>query len=175
MKKLKNIFYLICISEIVIVLSSCLVFEKQVTDRVGYQVYTVLSNSMEPRIPTYSAVMIKKIKKDETLLLAPQQIITFKANRFNEDIIVTHHFNKIEYDENGEILFRTNAEGKDNLDAYDTKREDIIGIYMFHIPYLGKIIMFLKSRFVFIWFGEITIILLINKLIKARWKEKQYV
>ena len=127
---------------------------------------------MEPAIPVNSLVCIRNFKEDEVIDLNSQQIITFNANRFGENIIITHHFNKTEIDENGSIIYRTNAEGSENLDVYETKRSDLIGTYIFHIPRIGKFVLFLKSKFGFILYGELTIIFLINNLIRTRWKEK---
>ena len=113
-----------------------LITPEKINNILDYKFYSVLTNSMEPEIPTYSLVCIKKFKKDEIIDLKPQQIITFHANRFGENIIITHHFNKTEITEDGTIIYRTNAAGKENLDNYETTRDDLIGTYIFHIPYI---------------------------------------
>lgn len=171
-KFIKKIFYLIFILLLFYILIMIITPEK-INNILNYKFYSVLTNSMEPQIPTYSLVCIKKFKKDEIIDLEPQQIITFHANRFGENIIITHHFNKIEITEDGEVIYRTNAAGKENLDNYETTRDDLIGIYIFHIPYIGKFILFLKSKFGFILYGEFIIIFLINSLIRTLWEEKK--
>ena len=140
---------------------------------IGYQFYIVYTDSMEPTIPTNSLVLVKLFKENENLSLEPQQIITFHARRFEENIIITHHFNKIEMLEDGLKVYRTNAEGANNLDAYDTTREDLIGSYVLHVPYLGKIVLFLKRQYGILLLAEFFIIYLINQLITARWEEKE--
>ena len=145
---------------------------EKINNIINYKFYTVVTNSMEPTIPTYSLVCVKNFKENEVIELDPQQIITFHANRFGEDIIITHRFNKTEVNEDGTIIYRTNAEGKENLDMYETKRDNLIGTYIFHIPYIGKIVLFLKSKFGFILYGELITIFLINNLIKTLWDEK---
>lgn len=170
-KFIKIITYLAILLLIIYIISIKLVPEK-VNNIIDYKFYTVLTNSMEPTIPTYSLVCIKKVKEDEVLNLNSQQIITFNANRFGKNIIITHRFNKTEIDENGNIIYRTNAEGSENLDVYKTKRSDLIGTYIFHIPFIGKFILFLKSKFSFILYGELATIFLIDNLIRTRWKEK---
>ena len=168
---LKIISYIVM--ALLIVYIALMIFApKKMNNIINYKFYTVLTNSMEPRIPTYSLVCVKKFKPDEPINLKPQQIITFHADRFGEKIIITHHFNKIEKDSNGNIIYRTNAEGKDNLDMYDTKRSDLIGTYVFHIPYIGKTMLFFKSKFCFIWLGELFTIFLINTLVRILWGEK---
>lgn len=171
-KILKKSFYLIIIFLILFILIMLITPEK-INNILDYKFYSVLTNSMEPEIPTYSLVCIKKFKKDEIIDLKPQQIITFHANRFGENIIITHHFNKTEITEDGTIIYRTNAAGKENLDNYETTRDDLIGTYIFHIPYIGKFILFLKSKFGFILYGELIIIFLINSLIRTLWEEKE--
>ena len=128
-------------------------YAQEITDFIGYRFYAVMTDSMEPRIPTYSMVLTKTIDENESI--APGEIITFKVQRGEQEIVLTHHFNKTQ-EENGQLYYRTNAEGRDELDLYYTKRSDIIGKYVWHIPLLGKFIMF--------W--------LINKTIKAHWEEK---
>ena len=171
-KIFKKAFYLIIIFLILFILIMLITPEK-INNILDYKFYSVLTNSMEPEIPTYSLVCIKKFKKDEIIDLKPQQIITFHANRFGQNIIITHHFNKTEITEDGTIIYRTNAAGKENLDNYETTRDDLIGTYIFHIPYVGKFILFLKSKFGFILYGELIIIFLINSLIRTLWEEKE--
>lgn len=168
---LKIICYIVM--ALLIVYIALMIFApKKMNNIIDYKFYTVLTNSMEPRIPTYSLVCVKNFKKDEAINLKPQQIITFHADRFGEKIIITHHFNKTEKDEDGNTIYRTNAEGKDNLDMYETTRDDLIGTYVFHIPYIGKLALFFKSKFCFIWLGELFTIFLINTLVKILWGEK---
>lgn len=137
---------------------------------IGYRFYTVLTDSMEPTIPTFSLVMTKIQPKDAEI--KPDTIITFHANRFGDNILLTHYFRKTEV-KDGVTYYRTQAEGKDNYDAYETRRSDIIGTYVFHIPYLGKIFLFLKSKFGFIMYAELAVVWLVNKTIRARWEEKE--
>lgn len=165
-----KIFYVVIILLILYIVAMIISPEK-LNNFLDYKFYTVLTNSMEPKIPTYSLVCIKKFEKDEIINLKSQQIITFHANRLGTDIIITHYFNKIEKDEDGTVIYRTNAEGKDTLDYYRITRDDLIGTYIFHIPYIGKFILFLKSKFALILYGEIIIIFLIKTLIKFLWED----
>lgn len=169
---LKALFFVIVVS-LLLFIGSMFIYPEETSQFIGYRFFTVLTDSMEPRIPTYSVVCSKVITEKEPLDLKKGDIITFKANRLGEDIIITHHFNKMQANDKGEMFYRTNAEGKENLDLYETRRSDIIGRYVFHIPYAGKIILFLKSPFGLIMYGELFIIWLVNKVVKARWKEKE--
>lgn len=167
----KKIFYLLFIFLILYILIMIFLPEK-INDIINYKFYIVLTNSMEPKIPTYSLVLIKKFEKNENINLKSQQIIAFHAERFGQNIILTHYFNKTEITEDGTLIYRTNASNKENLDIYKTKRDDLIGIYIFHIPYIGKFFLFLKSKFGFLLYIELIIIFLINHLIRLILNEK---
>lgn len=145
-------------------------YPKETSSIVGFRFYTVLTNSMEPVIPTYSLVFSKIIDEKETI--DPNTIVTFQANRFGQDILLTHYFRKTQVGEDGNTYYRTQGATAPNYDNYETKRSDIIGKYIFHIPYLGKIILFLQSKFGFVMYAELFVIWLINKTIKTRWVEK---
>lgn len=169
--KLSKIIHRILIIELIFCFALIIYFPEQITKFTGYRLYTVLTNSMEPTIPTYSLVLTKLIPINEDI--QPNTIVTFKANRFGDDILLTHYFRKTETSQDGNLYYRTQAEGKDNYDSYETSREDIVGKYVGHVPFIGKIFLFLKSDYSYIWYGEVLIIMLINKLIQAKWKEKE--
>lgn len=173
MKKLKKaghiLFYTLIIAMVSYIIAM-LVAPDYISRLTGGRFYVVLTDSMEPRIPTYSLVFSRTLGDEE---LEPGQIITFWGDRFGDRIILTHHFNHTEKDAEGKTIYRTNAEGKDELDMYLVERKDIIGTYVFHIPYVGKFVLFLKSKYGFIWIMEVALIMLVNRLIAARWEEKE--
>lgn len=171
-KKTIHLVFLLAAVSLVTFIISMQLHPKETADFVGYRMYSVLTNSMEPRIPTNSLVFTKVVDKNEDLVLKKGDIITFNANRFGEEILITHHFNKMEQNDKGEWCYRTNPESTEELDMYETKREDIIGTYVFHIPYVGKLVLFLQSKFGFLMYAELFVVWCVNKLIKARWEEK---
>ena len=63
-----------------------LLFPQQVGRLLPFRCYVVLSQSMEPTIPTFSLVLVRQVSPDASLTLEPEQIITFRANRFGEQI-----------------------------------------------------------------------------------------
>lgn len=174
MKKLKRITSIM--SAIVLIALFAFVVCMQIypneTSRViGFRFYTVLTDSMEPVIPTYSLVFSKMVDEDDEI--KPNDIVTFKANRFGEDILLTHYFRKTQYGDDGNLYYRTQGATADDYDNYETSRSDIIGTYVFHIPYLGKVFLFMQSKFGFLLYAELLVILLINKTILARIEEKE--
>ena len=100
-------------------------YPEETAQITGYRLYAVLTDSMEPRIPTISLVCTKVLDPEEPLHLKKGDIITFKADRFGDDILLTHHFNKTEKDFQGNTIYRTNAEGKDNLDTVSYTHLDV--------------------------------------------------
>lgn len=138
-----------------------------------FRLYTVLTDSMSPAVPPMSLVLVRQVAPDAPLKLEPEQIITFRADRFGSEIIQTHRFSHTEWDEElGQTIYRTHPQRTSDLDFYETTREDILGVYVLSVPYLGKVLLFLKSPWGVILLGEQLIIFLVNQLIKARWSEK---
>ena len=166
---MRLLFFIITIS-LLLFIGAMTLYPEQTSNIIGYRFYTVLTNSMEPKIPTYSLVFNKMIDKKEPI--KPNTIVTFKANRLGDEILLTHYFRKTQIGNDGKLYYRTQGANATDYDNYETSRSDIIGLYMFHIPYVGKVFLFLKSPFGFIMYGELFIIYLVNKIVKTRWIEK---
>ena len=61
-KFIKAFFYFLSIALILYILTM-IFFPEKINDIINYKSYIVLTNSMEPKIPTYSFVFIKNLKK----------------------------------------------------------------------------------------------------------------
>lgn len=138
-------------------------FPDQLKDIVGYQTFVILTDSMEPTIPVGSIVLVKNIKEDQKI--AEDTIISFHVDRLGNDSVFTHYFKKKEIDERGQMRYYTQAENADRYDAYATYREDLLGTYVFHIPYAGRFILFLQSPFALLEFGIILFIMIIYSIL----------
>lgn len=134
-----------------------------------YRFYYVLTNSMEPTVATNSLVLVKTC--DNPTQIQKGDIMVFRANRFGEPVIIMHRFSHTERNEAGDLVYKTHPEGSQTPDVYETKREDILGLYVWHIPYVGKFILFLRSEFGLLWICQIVVILLLKSLVSARWKK----
>lgn len=166
----KTVFFL-CVGVMTVLIAANLFFPKAYEKMMPYRFYHVLTSSMEPLITTDSLVCVRKYESD--MVLKENDIITFYAERFGERIIITHRFSRTEINEEGTVIYRTHPEQSDAVDAYETTGDDILGIYLFHIPYAGKLILFIRSVFGFLWICQVTVILLVKELIAARWLEKE--
>lgn len=170
LKKITSILSAIFLIALFVLVVSMQLYPEDTSRFIGYRFYTVLTNSMEPVIPTYSLVFSKMIDEDDPI--PPNTIVTFQANRFGEDILLTHYFRETQIGDDGNLYYRTQGATAPDYDNYETSRSDIIGTYVFHIPYLGKVFLFLKSKFGFIMYAELFVIWLVNQTIKTRWDEK---
>lgn len=167
----KRTGFLLCIGILGILIAGKTFFAGTFKDFFPYHFYYVMTNSMEPTIPTYSLICVKNYSPSTEL--RKDDIITFHAVRFGEDIVITHRFSHTEVSDDGEIFYKTHPDESDVMDVYDTTRDDLLGLYQFHIPYAGKIVLFLKSRFGLLWIFEVLTILLIKEWILARWEERE--
>lgn len=146
-------------------------YPEQTSKLIGFQFYTVLTDSMEPEIPTYSLVVSKRLREEDSIPL--NTIITFQAERGGKDVLITHYYRKLEHISNQDY-YRTQPVGEQEAyDPYPTTRNDVVGIYITHIPYFGKILLFMQSPFGWVWMGEIIVIWLINATIRSYWEDQR--
>lgn len=113
------------------VLTVCSIFFPEAYQEVvPYRFYHVLTNSMEPTIKTNSLVLVKTY--DDSMELQKDDIVVFAAERFGEPVVIVHRFSHTEVNEQGETIYKTRPEGSDTPDMYETKRDDLLGVY---VPY----------------------------------------
>lgn len=167
----RKIGFIICVGALSLLLLWGTFFPNTYQQFFPYGFYHILTNSMEPTIKTNSLVLVRSY--DDSIQLEKGSIIAFWANRFGEKIVIMHRLSHTETNAEGQTIYRTHPEGSNTLDVYETKVEDLIGVYVFHIPYIGKFAMFAKSGFGLLWAFQVISILLTRKLILAKWHEKQ--
>ena len=150
-----------------------LFFPDTMINLTGFQFYTVLSGSMETKIPTYSLVLSKNIKSDDELV--PGTIITFHANRLGEDTVLTHTLAKTEVESDGRVRYYTHAYAYEGLDEYHTYRQDIVGIYVMHVPFLGKIVLFLQSQYAWFIIPIVVVILFLSWIVELLMERNELI
>ena len=94
------------------------------------------SNSMWPSIKAGSVIFAKK-----TNTYKKGDIITFKS----EPISTTHRIFKI-VNRDGKDFFVTKGDQNDALDSYLISQENIFGKVIYTTPYLGYLLLFLKTK-----------------------------
>ena len=100
---------------------------------VGFDVYTVLSGSMEPTYHTGSVIYVKDVDYTE---LEEGDVITFMLD---EETLATHRIVEVvPDDEDPTVLrYRTKGDANDVVDGSLVHYKNVVGMPIFTIPYLG--------------------------------------
>lgn len=144
MNTVKKVLSKICniASTIVVVLVVILAFALVGVRLIGFNVYTVLSGSMEPEIKTGSIIYVKSIDYKE---LKEGDIITYMIA---DNTVVTHRIIEVIPDEENPDVIRFATKGDANLspDGGDPVHyKNVIGKQVFTIPYLGYVSDYITS------------------------------
>ncbi len=103
----------------------------------GLQTYTVLSGSMEPTYHTGALLYVKEVEPEEVEVGDP---ITFVLN---EDLVVATH-RVIDIDEENQHFY-TQGDANEAPDGAPVHFENLIGVPVFSIPYLGYVANFIQK------------------------------
>lgn len=101
-----------------------------------YKCFSVSSGGMEPTLQIGDLVITKEKEQKD---IKVGDIISFKKNKNT----ITHRVTKIIIEKN-EILYQTKGDNNNANDAEFVKYEDVEGVYVNHIPQLGKVYIFKK-------------------------------
>ena len=108
---------------------------------LGYQVFTVLSGSMEPVYHTGSLIYVKDVDYRD---LGEGDVITFMLN---EETVATHRIVGVVPDEADPsvIRYRTKGDANDAEDGALVHYKNVIGSPVFTIPYLGYVANYIQN------------------------------
>lgn len=108
---------------------------------LGYQIFTVLSGSMEPKYHTGSVIYVEEV---DYRTLQVGDTITYMMSK---TATVTHQIVAIEQDpEDPTVLwFRTKGLANDTEDMNPVHYRNVIGRVVFSIPYLGYVADFVQK------------------------------
>src|SRR3989344_3978390 len=101
----------------------------------GIQSFVVLTGSMQPTIPQGSIIYTQKQS-----WYPEGSIISFK----NGDTTITHRVIKV-INKNNVLEYQTKGDANNTKDSKAIGGKDILGKQVFSIPYLGRLIIFLKT------------------------------
>lgn len=125
---------------------------------IGFQVFTVLSGSMEPTYPTGSLIYVKNV---DTSQVKPGQVITFMLD---EKTVATHRV--VEVVPDGEdpsvVRFRTKGDANKAEDGSLVHCRNVLGTPVFSIPKLGYLANYIQNppgTYVAISVGAILLVL----------------
>ncbi len=127
----------------------------------GYQVYGILSNSMEPEIATGSLVYVDSVDPES---IVDGDIITYKMGS-DSRVVATHRVVSVNRDKKE---FITKGDHNNTVDAQPVIYERLLGKVVFTIPFLGEI-----STVIYSINGIASIILLFSFAI-AMWIAADY-
>lgn len=107
----------------------------------GFQVYTVLSGSMEPAYPVGSLIYVKET---DVTQLSEGDVITFKLT---EKTTATHRITEVisEGGNQAELRFRTKGDANEEEDKNLVDSGDVIGEPVFTVPYLGYLATYMQT------------------------------
>ena len=131
----------------------------------GYNVYSVISGSMEPAIPTGSLIYVTDAIPKE---LQKEEIIAFYG-KGNQGSIITHRVfdNRIV---EGELI--TKGDANDKPDVNPVKYTSVVGKVKYHIPYMGAIGQFVSNTIGKVFIGLLIALKLIFSLISYKLTKK---
>jgi len=137
--------------------------------------FVIVTGSMEPTINIGDVAYINTEYNLDDLQVG--DIIAFYLNidLTGEDEVVVHYIADIAYNESNERIYHTKREGTDiNWDNWEITDENIVGKYVFKVPFIGKILLFLDTiygKLVFI--ADIIFIYLIFDILDEEKKAKK--
>ena len=106
---------------------------------LGWQVFTVVSGSMEP---VYHVGDLLYVRPTDPADLQPGDVITFVMN---EQLVVGTH-RVVEVEDTGERLyFYTKGDANAAMDAAPVAQENVLGTPVFSIPLLGYVVAFVQQ------------------------------
>lgn len=154
-KKVWNVFTTILVC-LVVLLAVLLVGVRL----VGFQVFTVLSGSMEPTYHVGSLIYVKSVDPAE---LRVGDVITFMLD---ESTVATHRIIQVVPDEEDPavIRFATQGDANDAPDGTLVHCKNVVGKPVFTIPYLGYLASFIQhppGTYIAISAGAILLLLLL--------------
>ena len=145
---------------------------KQSEHLLHIRMIQVTGKNKEKAIEQDSLIFVKTFKDNEE----PKNntLISFRAERFGELVILTHMFVKSEV-RNQETFYITQAPDSSYYDTYETRHEDLVGSYLFHMKYMGRVYEFLQSSYGKITYAVVlgvcilsTMLLLIKGVLRER-------
>lgn len=108
---------------------------------IGFQVFTVLSGSMEPTYHVGSLIYVKKADYKE---LRSGDVITFMLD---EDTVATHRIVEVVPDETDPTVlrYRTKGDANEAVDGSLVHYRNVVGTPVFTIPKLGYLASYIQN------------------------------
>jgi len=105
-----------------------------------FQLFRVMSGSMEPKIKVGSVVFVQKVKPE---VLKKDDIITYTSPE-NPEMSITHRLVEIEEKE-GKTVFKTRGDANNSEDMAEVSPSEVKGRVVFSLPFLGYLSVWIKK------------------------------
>lgn len=167
-KRVKDVFVnlltaLVIVFAMIISIISITTTKDGIPNVFGYSPFTLQSNSMYPILKKGDLIISKKYDGKE---IKVNDIISFKARLNSEDYINTHRVVDVTLDE-GVYLYKTKGDNNDEEDSELITDTDILAIYdNIKIPLAGYLVDFLKSKYGFLIFVIIPLVIIFITQVK---------
>lgn len=135
MKQLKKIWNVVS-TILVVLIVFCAVFLMG-SRLMGYQVFNVISGSMEPEYSVGDLIYVKEVNSNDIEVGMP---ITFVLN---EDLVVATH-RVVEIDAENQYFY-TKGDANETVDSAPVHFNNVIGVPQFSIPLLGYVSDFIQN------------------------------
>lgn len=106
----------------------------------NYKLFTVMSGSMEPKIKTGSVIF-----SQPSATYTVGDVITFNTNNASVKKDITTHRIASETTKDGQAAFITKGDANNGSDSQTVKKDQIVGKYLFGIPYVGYLLGYIKT------------------------------
>ena len=107
----------------------------------GLRLMSIQTPSMKPTINDGDLVISTQVDPDD---LRVKDIITYWTVINGERVLNTHRIVNI-YDGDGFLIFETKGDANTSADPLTVHEKEIVGVYRFHIPGVGKVFDYLKT------------------------------
>lgn len=163
-KKIKSILWIILVLLLyhIILVMIPYISKTESTGVLGYRAYVIISDSMTPYINEGDIVIVKKYDEER---IQKGDVITFEK----DEETITHRVVEIT-ENNGIKEYVTKGDNNTIEDSETVRYEEIKGIQVITVPWLGNLIIALENKIIFL---IVLWIILIISLIKMEIEDKK--
>lgn len=130
----------------------------------GYKPFIVLSESMEHEMYVGDLIFVKEV---DSKSLKVGDVIAFRGN---DDLVTTHRIYEMVKSDKG-ICYRTKGDNNNRVDSEVICPQSLEGRYVFKIPRIGKLILFIQEPLgFFLMMGVLVVICVFIYLTYTRTK-----
>lgn len=108
----------------------------------GATPYTVLSSSMEPRLPPGTLLIVRPVATER---LGVGDVITYQL-RSGRPEVVSHRISAVSYGADGQVTFRTRGDHNPAEDPDPVRAAQVRGELWYAVPWVGHLTIWLGVR-----------------------------